>query len=115
MARAISNAKWKGGTFQNNGYVYEKYWGYHPRADSKGYVLQHILRMEEYLEKLIGSRIFLNRGFSIHHKNGNTRDNRIENLKLFLSHSEHSSLHRHKDMESGKLVIKGRNRITWLS
>lgn len=55
----------------------------HPRADKNGYVREHIVVMEEHLGRL------LNPGETIHHKNKIRDDNRLENLQLFSSHSEH--------------------------
>jgi hypothetical protein len=54
-------------------------------------VLQH----REILEKKIGR--VLNSHESAHHKNGNKRDNRPENIEV-LTRSVHASIH-HKDIE----------------
>lgn len=58
----------------------------HPNATKHGYVLLHRLIMENKIERLLLSDEV------IHHKNGNGKDNRIENLQL-MTISEHSSLH----------------------
>lgn len=51
----------------------------HPRSPSNsGYVFEHILVMEDYLER------FLVDGETIHHLNGVRDDNRIENLELWV-------------------------------
>lgn len=50
----------------------------HPRADANGYVLQHILVMEQHLGR------YLDKRFTVHHKNGIRNDNRIENLEIRL-------------------------------
>jgi len=55
----------------------------HSRATSNGYVREHILVMEAYLQRPLK----LNE--TVHHINGNRQDNRIENLQRFNSHSDH--------------------------
>jgi len=57
-----------------------------------GYILEHILVMEQYLGR------FLTPQEVVHHKNHITNDNRIENLELFASHADHLSMHMKKDM-----------------
>ncbi len=49
----------------------------HPRANKKGYVLEHILIMEEKLGR------HLVEGETVHHRNGIRGDNRLENLELW--------------------------------
>jgi hypothetical protein len=58
------------------GYV-ELYLPSHPNSDKTGTLLQHRFVMAEHLGRpLLESE-------SIHHKNGNRSDNRIENLELW--------------------------------
>jgi len=81
--RGAKNHRWKGGRWLHQG----KYWLVlrpdHPRADRHGYVREHRLVMEEHLGRL------LLRTEVVHHRNGDTQDNRIENLRLFPTNGEH--------------------------
>jgi hypothetical protein len=64
----------------------------HPRANSKGYVLEHILIFERE------TGIPVPQGCCVHHINGNKTDNRIENLCM-MTHSAHTAMH---NKERGK-------------
>lgn len=65
----------------------------HPRADNYGFVLEHILVMEDFISKQLGCRIYISNEWDIHHKNGNTIDNNIKNLQL-MTHIEHIEYHK---------------------
>lgn len=73
-----SNPNWGGGRTMHvaHGYVKLKTPG-HPRADSQGYVREHVLVMEEVIGR------FLLPGENVHHRNGVRDDNRPENLELW--------------------------------
>lgn len=58
----------------------------HPFATKNGYVLHHRVVMENHIGRL------LCRNEIVHHKNGDKKDNRIENLELMTA-SEHAKLH----------------------
>ena len=77
------NANWKGGRYISaQGYVYILKPN-HPHHTKLGYVLEHRLAME----KKIGR--YLRPEERVHHINEVKLDNRIENLQLFSSESEH--------------------------
>ena len=74
---------WKGGIkIHEQGYIY-RWKPEHPFADNQGYVREHRLVMEEYIGR------YLTKEEVVHHKNGVKTDNKIENLFLFISNSEH--------------------------
>ena len=58
----------------------------HPHCTSEGYVMKHILVMEQFIGRYISP------GECVHHINHIRDDNRIENLKL-MTISEHMSMH----------------------
>lgn len=67
----------KGGRWTiNSGYV-KVLRKEHPRADTAGYVLEHVLVMEESLGR------HLEPHERVHHRNGRRDDNRVENLELW--------------------------------
>jgi len=70
----------------HDGY-YRIYFPDHPKSDSRGWILEHILIMECSIGR------WLKDDEVVHHKNGIRNDNRIENLQL-MTRSEHSKYHR---------------------
>lgn len=79
----------RGGVQNADGYVHIRY-PEHKRAGASGYVLEHILVMEE----MIGRS--LTEDETVHHKNGVRHDNRPENLELWASN--HPSGQRVEDL-----------------
>ncbi len=74
-----SNGNWRGGTIKHRaGYVLRRV-PTHPKAKTaNGYILEHVLVMEELLGR------YLVDGENVHHKNGVKDDNRPENLELWI-------------------------------
>ena len=58
----------------------------HPMADKNGYVREHRFIMEQQIGR------YLLKEEIVHHINGDTLDNRVENLEL-MDHKEHRRLH----------------------
>lgn len=87
------NPRWKGGRWQlRNGYVLLKAPN-HPKANSRGYVYEHVLLAEESIGR------FLRSDEVAHHINEVKSDNRVENLSV-LNAAEHRRLH-----------VRARNRL----
>jgi hypothetical protein len=75
---------WQGGKHTRNGYVFvsiKKESPYSSMAISNGYVMEHRLVMAQHLKRP------LTKNETVHHINGNTQDNAIENLQL--RHGKH--------------------------
>ena len=66
----------------------------HPNSTKYGYVLEHRVVVENSIKRLLRSNEI------VHHKNGNKKDNRIENLEI-MSASDHARIH-----HSGKKVCE---------
>jgi hypothetical protein len=78
--------------------------GYFVKCINGKYTFQHIHVMEEFLGRALLPKE------TIHHINGDKTDNRIENLELFSSQSEHMKKHASSEVmkERSKLGHKAR-------
>jgi len=86
---------WKGGRKINSqGYVLI-YSPNHPNKDQQGYVREHRLVMEKYLDR------YLNKNEVIHHINRIKNDNTIENLEVIskVEHDRISSFNRIRNFQ----------------
>ena len=82
-ARPDRNAFWAGGlSVDKQGYILVKSPD-HPGRTKKGYVRAHRLVMEKTLGRPLGAEEVVD------HRNGDTSDNRPENLVLYSSNAEH--------------------------
>jgi len=84
---ARNNPNWNGGRIiSSNNYIYIHI-PEHPFSNTLGYVAEHRLVMEKKLGRKLTSEEV------VHHINEIRTDNRIENLLLFKSNSEHRKFH----------------------
>lgn len=74
---------WKGGRARPRIWMPE-----HPRANSNGYVLEHIV----VAERKLGRPVLL--GEEVHHIDGNPKNNNPENLKVCPDRATHMAFHK---------------------
>ena len=79
-------SNWKGGVKITKAGYRQRLLPDHPRSDSCGYVMEHILVWEEK------TGVPVPKNCCIHHLNGNKADNRIENLCM-MQHTAHTVFH----------------------
>ncbi len=99
------NPMWKGGiSSHSGGYLYERKPD-HPFS-SNGYVFKHRLIMEDMLREKspshrflvkLGNNMYLRSDVVVHHLDGNTTNNKEENL-IVCTKSAHSTLHNGKEI-----------------
>lgn len=89
LAKNLTGSKchrWKGGRIKLCGYWYVNVPN-HPSNKTNNYIAEHRLVMEKHIGR------YLLAEESVHHINGIKTNNRIENLMLFPSESEHQKHH----------------------
>ena len=86
QGKRVNDLYHKGEIITHNGYRMVKAPEGHPNADSKGYIREHRLVMEQKLGR------YLESGEMVHHLNHDKLDNRPENLEL-MRLGEHTRLH----------------------
>lgn len=97
MVKTIAR-KGSKGWYLENGYVMRKV-NYHPKSNSRGYVSEHRLVMEQYLGR------FLSKDEVVHHKDGNRSNNELNNLELTINNSEHiKNQHQQRRNDNGQFV-----------
>jgi uncharacterized protein (DUF1330 family) len=77
------NQFWHGGRTLEKGRYYLVKVPNHPHKNSHGYVREHRLVVEKHLGRYLKPKEVVD------HINGNTLDNRIENLRVFPNNAEH--------------------------
>ena len=83
------NPAWKGGrVIASNGYVLIRVGVDHPATDVRGYAYEHRLVMEQHLGRPLLS------AEQVHHKDGNTRNNDLDNLEVMVDIQHHKLAHR---------------------
>ena len=88
--RREKSPKWTGGNhITRMGYVRILDHAHH-RSDDRGYVFEHIVVMENMIDRPLASNEV------VHHCNGDKSDNRPYNLRLFSSQGTHVAYHKRK-------------------
>lgn len=110
VSRSGSNSpNWNGGRKKSSNKRYWLIWKPdHPFANCSGYIFEHRLIVEHYLKILFDEDVYLPSNIDIHHINGNTLDNRIQNLEP-LYHGQHMILEHIIDMSDRYCLLCNSN------
>lgn len=95
--------RWKGGR-RKVGQYYQVLRPNHPQANTRGYVYEHRIVMEQVIGR------YLDPTEVVHHINGIKMDNRPENLELVNGQAEHASKHLSGHKHTRPSPLKGRKR-----
>mgnify|MGYP003440453698 FL=1 len=111
------NFKWR----QNNWWYYIRLTTWHPNSNSRWYVAEHRLIVEENIGRiLLPSEI-------VHHIDGNKKNNDISNLEIITNQGKHASLHiqdkhrwymgkiKSEDPKFDEVKYRLYNKITWVT
>ena len=91
---------WKGGRVVGSKHIIV-YKPNHPFASTRdGYILEHRLIIEKHLGR------YLLPTEHVHHINKNPIDNRLKNLYLFATNSDHTTYHQHVKYRKLKPITK---------
>lgn len=83
-----------------DGKYFEVYYPKHPRAKQNGCVRLHILVAENMLGRYLQSQE------TVHHKDGDTKNNKESNLMVFATNSDHITYHKMQEcFPKGEYVI----------
>jgi len=93
--KGVEHPRWNGGRYIRDGYIFILK-PEHPFANNHGYVREHRLIMEKLLERRLRNEEV------IHHIDGNTQNNWVDNLRLFANESQHA---KHHQMLRAKCIV----------
>ena len=91
---------WKGGRCREGGYIHI-YSPDHPFCTRHKYVKEHRLVVEKHLKR------YLTKKEIVHHINGITDDNRLENLMLFKNQPYHMWFHKKGSCNPNGIIFDG--------
>lgn len=91
--RGADSTGWKGGRTLHQNKYWLVYTPHHPMCDNKGYVREHRLVVEKSLGRI------LERSEIVHHRNGDTLDNSIDNLEI-VNRSDHMKIHHREILQA---------------